>query len=148
MDRHGASIQSHGMHHLGLDELPSPRVDSELADSRQRLEDELGREVELFAPPYGRMPPALVQRAQSLGYRALCSSKVALWREDQSAEIPRFAVRASTSDAQIAAWLERSPWRLAAAQGRYWTVTNGKRLIGKRSFARLRQAWVDRKRQG
>jgi peptidoglycan/xylan/chitin deacetylase (PgdA/CDA1 family) len=147
MDRHGASIQSHGMHHLGLDDLPSAQVDSELADSRQRLEDELGREVALFAPPYGRMPPALVQRARSLGYRALCSSKVALWREGQPAEIPRFAVRASTSDAQIAAWLERSPFWLAAAQARYWTVSQGKRLIGRSTFAKLRRAWVDRQRQ-
>ena len=50
MDQLGASIQSHGMHHIGLDDLTPQGVDESLQASRKRIEDELGRSVELFAP--------------------------------------------------------------------------------------------------
>jgi len=143
MDRHGASIQSHGMHHLGLDELPAPQVDTELVDSRKHIEDELGRPVVLFAPPYGRMAPGLSVRARELGYQALCTSRVALWRDGHATEIPRFAVRAGTSNASIAAWLERSPWILGAARARYLAVGAGKQMLGQAAFSRLRRAWVE-----
>jgi peptidoglycan/xylan/chitin deacetylase (PgdA/CDA1 family) len=143
MDRQGASIQSHGMHHCYLDQLPPAQVDSELVDSRRRIEDELGRSAELFAPPFGRMAPGLANRARDLGYRALCTSQVALWRDGRAAEIPRFAVRSGTSNASMAAWLKRSPWRLGAARARYWAVGAGKRLMGQSTFARLRRAWIE-----
>jgi peptidoglycan/xylan/chitin deacetylase (PgdA/CDA1 family) len=143
MDRQGASIQSHGMHHLSLDELSTARVEAELADSRKRIEDELGRSVVLFAPPFGRMTPDLALRARELGYQALCTSRVALWRDGHAIDIPRFAVRASTSNASIAAWMERSPWRLGAARARYLAVGAGKRLLGRSAFSKLRRTWLE-----
>lgn len=147
MDRQGASIQSHGMHHLSLDELPAAQVDAELADSRKHIEDELGRPVVLFAPPYGRMAPGLGLRARELGYRALCTSRVALWRDGHATDIPRFAVRAGTSNASMAAWLERSPWMLGVARARYLAVGAGKRMLGRTAFSKLRRAWVDERQR-
>jgi peptidoglycan/xylan/chitin deacetylase (PgdA/CDA1 family) len=143
MDRQGASIQSHGLHHHALDELSPDGVTEALAVSRRRIEDELGRSCELFAPPFGRLSPGLVQRAQALGYRALCSSRVGLWKSRNAPEIPRYAVRAGTSGRQLAGCLHRSPWVLGAAQVRAAGLQTGKRLLGHGNFLKLRRLFVD-----
>ncbi len=142
MDQLGASIQSHGMHHIGLDDLTPQGVDESLQASRKRIEDELGRSVELFAPPYGRTVPGLADRARQLGYRALCSSRVGYWRDVLAPEIPRFAVRATTSDAHLAAWLQHSPWVLRAARARALAVGAGKQVLGRSAFMKLRRGWL------
>jgi peptidoglycan/xylan/chitin deacetylase (PgdA/CDA1 family) len=141
MDRLGASIQSHGMHHVGLDDLTAQGLEESLQGSRECIEDELGRAVELFAPPFGRTVPALTDRARHAGYQALCSSRVGYWRDVQSFEIPRFAVRATTSNASLAAWLQHSPWVLRAAQARAVAVGAGKQVLGRSAFMKLRRGW-------
>ena len=84
MDSWGMSIQSHGMHHLLLNDLTPAQVRSELADSRRAIEDALGRPCTLFAPPGGRVVPGLDDIAQELGYERICSSRVDLWKAPQS----------------------------------------------------------------
>ena len=76
MHRAGMSIQSHGHSHRYLDDLTSTEVRDELQRSKAVIEDRLGAPVTLFAPPGGRMPPALRQVADALGYTAICSSRV------------------------------------------------------------------------
>ncbi len=136
--RHGASIQSHGQHHVFLDELPLPVVRCELADSRERIQQELGVPAILFAPPNGRMPPRLAALAREQGYAALCSSRVGLWHRGRHADIPRFAVLANTSEAQLRAWLERQPWEMARSQVRAAALSAGKRLLGRDTYLALR----------
>jgi peptidoglycan/xylan/chitin deacetylase (PgdA/CDA1 family) len=138
--RHGASIQSHGYHHVFLDTLPSREVDRELSESRRAIQEQLGVPAVLFAPPNGRMPRDLAQRARVLGYRAVCSSRVGLWRQADAIEIPRFAVLAGTSPLRLAGWLSRSPWELKRSQARDLALAAGKRVLGAGVYRTLRAA--------
>lgn len=118
LERHGASVQSQGLQHRPLDGLSSREVDLELAESRRRIEDRLGRPVVLFAPPAGRVPRDLPRRARELGYRAVCGVQLALWDDPHAALIPRMAIHPGVTAAQLEGWLRRSPWWLAGTRAR------------------------------
>jgi len=137
--RYGASIQSHSLHHVFLDSMPAVEVQHQISESRWVIEDRLGTPPCLFAPPNGRMPPGMARLAFELGYRAVCSSRVGVWHRAQSLEIPRFAVLASTSDAQLAGWLRRSPWYLGLSLARGQALSAGKRWLGEGRYQAVRR---------
>lgn len=69
----GVSIQSHGVGHRSMSDLSPDQQQAELTQSRQRLEDGLGRSVELFAFPYGDegdRPEVMTEQITRAGYRA------------------------------------------------------------------------------
>lgn len=136
----GMSIQSHGQHHRYLDELSPREVEAELAESKREIEDRLGRPVTLFAPPGGRVAPGLGALAERLGYRAVCSSRVGLWQLGRGSwDVPRLAVLATTSTAQLRRWVEQSGWELAVRQLRYQVLAAAKRTLGNGGYERLRR---------
>src|SRR5690242_7218075 len=67
---------SHTVSHARLTELTDSEIDRELADSKRRLECELGRTVELFAFPYGDWSPQLRDRVRQ-HYKAACTTDLA-----------------------------------------------------------------------
>jgi len=136
----GMSIQSHGQHHRYLDELTPEQVRAELADSKREIEDRLGRAVDVFAPPGGRTSPDLARTAAAVGYRALCTSRVGLWRPAHGPwDIPRFAVLQSTSDQRLSRWIEQDWQEIATQRTRHALLSSAKRLLGNRGYERLRQ---------
>ena len=69
----GFSIQSHGMRHESFESLNPDRQEQELRLSKSIIEAEIGKSVQLFAYPFGRVPSdrhALSERLERLGYRA------------------------------------------------------------------------------
>lgn len=135
----GMSIQSHGLDHRYLDEMTPAEIVAQVADSKKAIEDKLGRPVTLFAPPGGRVVPQLRQVAARAGYSAVCSSRVGLWRTDARAwDVPRLAVLQSTSDAQLARWLQQVWWEIATCQARYLALASAKRVLGNDRYKRLR----------
>lgn len=144
---HGASIQSHGQHHVFLDELPPQRVRLELEDSRARIGDELGTQPTLFAPPNGRMPPGFISMALAAGYQAVCSSRFGRWSRSGAREIPRVAVLAGTRDAQFVAWVRQSPVTMASGHARALALSTAKRAMGNGAYRRVRQ-WLLREPAG
>jgi peptidoglycan/xylan/chitin deacetylase (PgdA/CDA1 family) len=137
--RYGASIQSHSLNHVFLDSMPASQVQHEISESRLVIEDQLGTAPCLFAPPNGRMPPGMARLAFELGYRAVCSSRVGVWRQQQMLEIPRFAMLAATRDAQFQGWLKRSPWHLGLTLARGEVLSAGKRWLGESRYQALRR---------
>lgn len=135
----GMSIQSHGHQHRFLDELTPAEVEGELVISKRILEDKLGRAVELFAPPGGRAPANLYAVATRLGYVAVCSSRVGLWRNRARSDVPRLAVFDTTSDAQLLKWVRQDYWELLNRRIRYRVLTSGKRILGNASYERVRR---------
>ena len=135
----GMSIQSHGHTHRYLDAMQPHEVREELLRSKQMIEDGIGAPVLLFAPPGGRMQRDLPALAASVGYAAVCSSNVGIWRLDSAAaEIPRFAVLSSTSDRQLLGWIEQQPLALAKARLRHALLRSAKRTLGTRRYEQLR----------
>jgi peptidoglycan/xylan/chitin deacetylase (PgdA/CDA1 family) len=137
--RYGASIQSHSLNHVFLDSMPAEEVQRQISESRLLIEDNLGIAPCLFAPPNGRMPPGMARLAFELGYRAVCSSRVGVWRRSQTLEIPRIAVLAGTSQTQMRGWLSRSPWHLGLTLARGRMLTAGKRWLGEGRYQQVRR---------
>ncbi|MGE0487564.1 MAG: polysaccharide deacetylase family protein [Gammaproteobacteria bacterium] len=140
----GMSIQSHGHQHRYLDELDPSGVEDELRRSKQIIEDGLGRPVTLFAPPGGRVAPGLVETARRLGYDAVCSSRVGVWR-GLSLEVPRFAILRGTTAERTAGWMARRPREVLASTLRYELLRAGKGLLGNGAYDKLRAALLARR---
>ena len=139
MSATGMSIQSHGHTHRYLDSLPPAEVHDELLRSKKMIEDKVGAPVTLFAPPGGRMRADLPNVAATLGYAAVCSSKVGVWKLDERArEIPRFAVLATTTDDRLRSWLEQRASEIAKARVRHAVLSGAKRTLGTRRYEQLR----------
>jgi peptidoglycan/xylan/chitin deacetylase (PgdA/CDA1 family) len=69
-------IGGHGVSHADLTALPPDAACAEVAEAKQRIEDQIGRPVTSFAAPYGRTNPA-VRAAIRRHYRAAVSTELA-----------------------------------------------------------------------
>jgi peptidoglycan/xylan/chitin deacetylase (PgdA/CDA1 family) len=67
----GHAIESHAHQHKPLVGLPEDQLQSQLAESRQRLRENGLGEWGLFAPPGGLYDAAVIQAAKTCGYRSL-----------------------------------------------------------------------------
>jgi peptidoglycan/xylan/chitin deacetylase (PgdA/CDA1 family) len=65
---HGVEIGSHGLTHAHLTRLSDDEVHRELRDSKQAVEDELGRRCPDFAYPYGEHDERVRGLARAAGY--------------------------------------------------------------------------------
>ena len=80
--RDGFEVGAHGLTHSPLDALPPAEGEAEVRDSRRILEDALGREVPVFAYPYGRAD-ARTRACVRTHYRGACSVELGTARPDQ-----------------------------------------------------------------
>ncbi len=72
----GVEIGAHGVSHADLTALPQDAARDEVAESRRRIEDRIGRPVTSFAAPYGRTNPA-VRAEIRRHYRAAVGTELA-----------------------------------------------------------------------
>jgi len=70
----GFTIGSHTKTHARLTEVDHERLVDEVASSKARLEDALGKEIPYFAYPYGLLNDAVRAVVAHAGYRAACST--------------------------------------------------------------------------
>jgi peptidoglycan/xylan/chitin deacetylase (PgdA/CDA1 family) len=74
MARAGLSIQSHAYDHVYLTRESEAGLVHQVADSKARLEDEIGAPVSWLAAPYGDLNARVVEEAIAAGYQAVCTS--------------------------------------------------------------------------
>ncbi|MBR1420745.1 MAG: polysaccharide deacetylase family protein [Selenomonadaceae bacterium] len=75
MEQNGVKIQSHTMTHQKLEELSDEQILSELADSKRKLEEQLGHVIEDLAYPTGTYNLHIAALAKQVGYRAAYTVK-------------------------------------------------------------------------
>ena len=72
LDKNGVAIQSHGVTHYWLSLLDQENLIREFSQSKQVLENEMGKPVEVFAFPYsdsGKDDKVIDTALQQAGYR-------------------------------------------------------------------------------
>jgi len=107
LDRDGVEICSHTHLHAQLDTVDHPSVARELARPKQILEDALGREVPVFAYPYGYSSRAVRTLAAEKGYTGAFAVRHAFSPEtDDPYRIARLMLRCGTDLATFRAWLD------------------------------------------
>lgn len=95
----GVDVQSHTLSHPHLSQLDDAELARELAESRVRLEHELGRPCKYLAYPYGDEGRRVQAAAEAAGYAAAFGlpgdsaanrysiARVGIWRRDDLARV-------------------------------------------------------------
>lgn len=90
----GMEIGGHSVTHPNLATLPLERLQSELVDCKQKLQDDLGIKVRHFAYPGGRFNQLVLEQCERAGYQsAVCSIG---WSRNHNSN--RFALFRETLD--------------------------------------------------
>jgi peptidoglycan/xylan/chitin deacetylase (PgdA/CDA1 family) len=137
MAEQGMSIQSHGYSHCYFDELPAADIREQLARSKSEIEDHVGVEVTLFAPPGGRLNLQVTAIARELGYAGICSSRPGTWSGNDF-HVPRMAILSSTSSARFVKWVTGAPLEMLRSTGRYEITRTLKKTLGNTVYDRVR----------
>jgi hypothetical protein len=117
----GHVIGSHSASHPHrLDEQPAAGILREWTESRDRLEQILGRQVRSASIPGGRLSPAVADAAAEAGYTTLYTSEptTSIEMRGACALIGRFSIRASSRPdlsrqlmtSPVARWRQRVSW--------------------------------------
>ena len=64
----GVTIGSHGATHIALDACDEPTLWKELADSKNELEDIIGKPVTVISYPYGFVNRTVIEAVKKIGY--------------------------------------------------------------------------------
>jgi peptidoglycan/xylan/chitin deacetylase (PgdA/CDA1 family) len=103
----GVEIGAHSHSHPHLDTLSVRAAQTEIATSKEILEQILQAPVLSFAYPHGFFSRSLHRLARECGYRSACAVKNALSSPDDDVfALARLTVRSDTSLAQFSAWLD------------------------------------------
>lgn len=118
----GVELGGHTHTHRQLDTLRADDVTDDIARSKAMLEDALGHEVPSFAYPYGFHCAETRHVVQTLGHKSACAVMNALSSDtDDVLALARLTVQATTSRAEIAAWLDGRGARVAPYRERLRT---------------------------
>ena len=141
MASEGMSIQSHTVSHRPLELLDEEEIRKELRESKLRLEDKLGTEVYALSFPHGSYNAKVIEVAQSVGYRYLCSSDVryndVVTFDSPPVMFGRLAVTKAVSAARFAKWIECDAGEAFKARFVKDSKNFIKRLIGIDNYRRL-----------
>ena len=100
-------LGAHTVNHPPLDELDIEEIKREVSESKQALEQTIGREVDTFAYPFGAYDTRVRQAVIDAGFSSAAAVKNALSHpEDDPWAIARFTVTTATSTEQIAQILD------------------------------------------
>ena len=105
----GFEVGSHTLTHPHLSSLDDNQLTYEIADSKHKLEDIIGREVVSFSYPYGDYDGRTLDAAMAAGYKNAVSTKLgAVVGGTSLFEIPRVNVRWNGFGWQLARKIRRA----------------------------------------
>ena len=136
MQSWGMSIQSHGHEHVYLSDLTKEQQRYQLQTSKSILENELGENVSILAPPGGRFNQDTQDLITELGYEHLTISKPGKWC-GQSVS-PRVAVLFNSNTDQLASCQNAFSIFLLKQEIKYQVTGLAKQLLGNESYDALR----------
>ena len=135
----GMEIASHGVSHGFMTDIGEGDVRRELGESKERLTGITGKETRFFAPPGGRYDRVTIAVAKELGYRAVCTSEFGYNRAGADVfALRRIPITQTTSRATFEAIVAKSFGRLWPTYLRWHSIGIARKVLGDRSYRRLR----------
>ncbi len=138
MKSSGLSIESHTANHPLLSTLDASRTQSELTESKRRIEAELDAPVRFLSLPNGDSNPFYVEAARTAGYQAGCCSEFGY--NDATTDrwfLRRIAIKAGTPVEAFARIVGRDPATLRSMERKAAVKRLVTRTLGKRNYDRL-----------
>lgn len=134
MQKHGMTFYSHGHEHVYLTRLDAAALAFQLRRSRQMLEDNLGRPVDFFSPPFGDCNKRLLEASRAAGYKAVCTSRSLRARPGQPT-VNRVAVYADSGPETIRRMITGNSWFYAGRLARAILIRVPKQIILTKEYA-------------
>jgi len=137
----GFEVGSHSKTHAYLTDLDPSRLRDEILNSKDRLEQILGRRVEHFSCPGGRWNRAVAEMCREAGYRSVVTSRIGknLPATDRF-QLRRVVVQRNTAAHAVLA-LARGQG-LGLLQARQTLLDAAKSLVGNSIYERFRSAML------
>lgn len=140
----GFEIGCHSMTHAYLNDLDAAGLDRELVQAKLQIEQVIGRRVEHFSCPGGRIDDRVAQLAKKAGYKTVATSRVqANSRYTDRFRLGRVAIMRSTSLLQFE--------KVCTGQG-FWRTRiglrfreSGRKVLGNGLYDRLRSSLLREK---
>ncbi|WP_421982344.1 polysaccharide deacetylase family protein [Roseibium sp.] len=101
----GHKIGSHGYDHVSWKHLDEGQARKELWDAKALLEDSIGQQISEAAIPFGMYGKRTLRQLRSAGYERVYSSDGGSF-QGCPFPIPRWSVRADTTELQVADFLD------------------------------------------
>lgn len=134
----GMSIQSHGLDHQFLSELNNEELSYQLAESKNIIEEKLGRTVSIIAPPGGRYDKRTIIEAKRLGYQMMPISQPGRIKKKANFLQPRIAVMNTSSVEQLLDNQYRFNLRMLNQTLKYSVLKSLKSALGNDRYERIR----------
>ena len=131
----GMGIGSHGHSHRYFDDLSPDELRLELNTSKEILQNITGLEVTTLSAPGGRYSERVSSAIADCGYRMWCSSQPGYLRPERFFQVPRFAIKKSTSLEVFSQILAQNRLYLLRLSFRQWILSTLKKLIGNQGYA-------------
>jgi len=138
MTNSGMTIQSHGHNHFYFSDLSNKEIYSELDRSKKMIEDKLGNEVVVFAPPGGRFDNRVVKISNDLAYKCLATSIPGTVIKSRGGIVPRFSVLSKTPNKTISDWQRSFSYSTNFERVKYRLLRTTKILLGNTRYEQLR----------
>ncbi len=134
----GFPIGCHSLTHAYLSDLDEAGLRREIVDSKNQLEQLIGKTVEDFSCPGGRYNRRTIAAVQNAGYRTLATSNSRTNSPDTDRfELCRVPVMRETTLHDFASYCRgRGLWRLRVRESLRYV---GKRVLGNSRYDRLRE---------
>ena len=144
LGRDGVEICSHTHQHAQLDTVDRRSLVRELTQPKRILEDALGREVPVFAYPYGYSSRAVRALTSAIGYTGAFAVRHAFSPDtDDPYRIARLMLRSGTGLATFRSWLEGEHAPVAPAR-EYAKTCLWRQYRRQRAFLAGRRATAER----
>ena len=138
----GMEVGSHGLDHTLLGEVPAQEASLQLRESRARLQERLGREIESVALPGGNGGRRVARLAHAAGYRRVMGSQPGL-AAGGSLLLPRFAIRRGDDLATFRTVIDRSLSIRVRHGARHLVLTSARRLLGPAFYEAVKGRLLD-----
>jgi peptidoglycan/xylan/chitin deacetylase (PgdA/CDA1 family) len=131
------TIGCHGRSHRMLSSLSLPEIRAELYESRDRIEQWIGRAVDIVSIPGGATSQVVREEARAAGFSMVFDSTVGLNPTRHGVwGIGRIGVTETTDDATFSRWLTGN---LRPEARRKTLLSLPKAVLGMRNYSRLRR---------
>jgi Predicted xylanase/chitin deacetylase len=137
----GFSIQSHSRTHSCLSSYEPDKLREELRQSKNDLEQHLGRLVIAFAPPYGDWSQHAASIANTCGYQIICTSRPGFNDSPfQFQKLRRFSMRGPQATQNLLAYLDGNRITSLRARSRGLLLRVAKGCLSIKQYHALRSA--------
>lgn len=126
----GMTIGSHSVSHIPLDLKDKNLIYSELADSKQILEENLNQEIKHFSFPFGRFNKLSLELAKEIGYQSSASTEFGFCDKNTDLfQLKRLTIRSDTNINTFKKIINQNKFEILKISSFYKTKNLIKKLI-------------------